>query len=125
MAVTHDVVPLKNGDFIGRCQGMLPNKMQCTKAAANKVTSTDSDPEVKPHEEQLCEMHTKIRLARLTTAPILEIPNTGTVQAQAIPAGEFEVKQTEQSANQTEQTPETKEPEVNENGNTSNTGNAA
>ena len=55
MAIT--VIELKNGDEIGRCTELLPNKMQCYRGAdytyTNDITESNKAP------RQVCRYHAK------------------------------------------------------------------
>jgi|ERR1700733_1027014 len=72
----------KPGTIITKCQGWLPNKMQCTRSGEYLGSNG----------LQYCRAHMLHVQAGIQVAPIAAIAGTGTVQAQPVPAELFEIK---------------------------------
>lgn len=77
----------KPGIYIGRCQGWLPNRMQCTKAASWEGFDSEGG-----FQGQYCTVHKLHLESGIHQAPVRAIPNTGTVQTLNVGAEQFEVK---------------------------------
>lgn len=87
---------VKNGEFIGGCGAMLPNRMRCYKPGKFVVLSDSNAKEGTFREYQVCTMHAVIMDKLGTTVgPIKPIEGTGTVAAQEIPQKELEPKENE------------------------------
>ena len=90
-ALNSSAGPRAGGDVITKCQGLLPNKMQCTQAAT--WAAVDSNGVDVPFG-QYCNKHKVHIAAGIHSAPVMPIANTGTVQYMPIPDSDLQVKVT-------------------------------
>lgn len=70
------------GAIITRCQGWLPNRMQCTRSGEFQASNG----------LQYCGAHMRHLQAGIQVAPVSAIFGTGTVQSQPVPPELFQIK---------------------------------